>query len=207
MWYTAATLDPRRELLRTAPSSLLLRSKSNTRNTTTSHASPPPAAAARVIRPSTTMMASSSGPLPLSHSKRHLAASSSSSSLSLLSSSMIETTKIRGVQAILSQKLIRFGDHKARWSMILANEMRPLKRRVRIFLACFARCCFSFWRTFDIYINFLNIVHFLLLHILGRATYCNLCHHMEHFDCPRFHDLHLGTKIYQTTTRNSRWKR
>ena len=45
------------------------------------------------------------------------------------STPMIETTKIRGVQAKLSQKLIKFGEHKSRWSQILINELKPFQKK------------------------------------------------------------------------------
>ena len=44
-------------------------------------------------------------------------------------SSMIEVTKLRGDQAILSQKLIHFGEHKSRWSLILCKEMKTIQKK------------------------------------------------------------------------------
>jgi hypothetical protein len=130
------TQDPRRAFLQTAPS---IRSSSRLNKSVSSPISPltpltplSPSTSPLRQRPSTTVALQSKS--FSSSSSLHVLSSISPTSSSVpfhpsMSTSMIETTKLRGDQAILSQKLIRFGDHKARWSTILRNEMRPLKRR------------------------------------------------------------------------------
>ena len=59
--------------------------------------------------------------------------------LSSSSTPMIETIKIRSVQARLSQKLQKFGEHKARWSDILRKEMKPFRKKARAHITEFQR--------------------------------------------------------------------
>ena len=67
---------------------------------------------------------------PTKSTKRMLS-SSSTMGFTKSSTPMIETTKIRGVQAKLSQKLIKFGEHKSRWSQILINELKPFQKKAK----------------------------------------------------------------------------
>jgi hypothetical protein len=81
------------------------------------------------------MLSSSSTPMIFS-------SSSSPHHQKMLSSSstpMIETTKIRCRQAKFSNKLIRYGEHKSRWSQILINELKPFVQKSLVHIHSFQK--------------------------------------------------------------------
>ena len=81
-------------------------------------------------------------PVSSPNSPKLFSSSSSPHHQKMLSSSstpMIETTKIRCRQAKFSNKLIRYGEHKSRWSQILINELKPFVQKSLVHIHSFQK--------------------------------------------------------------------